>query len=213
MSRIAVVHNVLLVQASVSAKTVREFIARAGENPGKIIFASSGAGSSSHLAAELMKASAGPLNTLHVPYKGTGPAIADLLGGHVHAMFATVPYAVPHATSGRVRALAVASLRRASALPDVPTFEESGIRGLEAAVWNAFVAPAGTPYDTIVRLALGITNAAESKLVRERLTAVGAESFSDTPDQFAAYLRMEVDKWAKVVKAASINLDEKPRSP
>jgi tripartite-type tricarboxylate transporter receptor subunit TctC len=207
VSRIAYVHNVLVVGGSVGVRTLADFIAAVRSNPGKMIFASGGTGSASHLAAELLKMRAGPLNTLHVPYKGIGPALAELLGGHVDALFLTLPYAYPHVKSGRIRALAVASLKRAAQLPDVPTFDESGIGGFEAAAWSAIAAPIATPYDTVVRLNLGVTNLAGSATVKERLAGLGAEPLSETSDQFAAYLRTEVEKWSKVIKGASITLD------
>lgn len=208
VSRLADVHSVLVVLPAVGANTLADFLSTVRANPGKLLFASGGTGSPSHLAAELMKVRAGPLNTLHVPYKGNGPAIAHLLGGHVNALFATMPYAHPQVRSGRVRALAVASPRRAELLPEVPTFEESGVPGVEAPAWNAIVAPMGTPYDTMVRLNLGVMKVASSALVKERFAHLGAEAVSDTPDQFGAYLRAEVEKWAKLVKAAGIVANE-----
>ncbi len=207
ISRVAAVHNLLVLNASIHARTLAQFLAAIRENPGRTSLASGGTGSLSHLAAELMKQRAGPLNTLHVPYRGNGPALVELLGGHVDALFATMPYAYPHVRSGRLRALAVASLKRAAGLPEVPTFDESGVRGFEAVAWNALVAPAGTPYDTIVRLNLGVAHVAGSPVVRERLGALGAEVESDSPDQFAQYLRAEIAKWAEVIKAASVTLD------
>ncbi|MGZ5160930.1 MAG: Bug family tripartite tricarboxylate transporter substrate binding protein [Burkholderiales bacterium] len=182
VSRVAYVHNVLVVGGSVGVKTLADFIAAVRSNPGKMIFASGGTGSASHLAAEL-------------------------LGGHVDALFLTLPYAYAHVKSGRIRALAVASLKRAAQLPDVPTFDESGISGFEAAAWSAIAAPVATPYDTVVRLNLGVTNVAGSAAVKERLAGLGAEPLSETSDQFAAYLRTEVEKWSKVIKGASITLD------
>jgi tripartite-type tricarboxylate transporter receptor subunit TctC len=207
ISRIAYMHNVLVVGTSLGVKSLADFMAAVRATPGKLVFASGGTGSSSHLAAELLKLRAGPLNTLHVPYKGNGPALAELLGGHVDALFVTMPYAYPHVKSGRLRALAVASLKRAGALAEVPTVEESGIPGFEAAAWNALVAPAGTPYDTVVRLNLGLTQVVSMPIVKQRLGGMGAESLSDTPDQCAAYVRAEVEKWSKVIKAASITLE------
>jgi tripartite-type tricarboxylate transporter receptor subunit TctC len=207
ISRVATVHNVLVVHASTHAKTLAQFLAAIRANPSRTSFASGGNGSMSHLAAELMKQRVGPLNTLHVPYKGSGPAMAELIGGHVDALFVTMPYAFPHVRSGRIRALAVASLQRAAALPEVPTFDESGVRGFEAVSWNALVAPAGTPYDTIVRLNLGVAYAAHAPVVKERLGALGAEAASESPDRFAEYLRAEIAKWAKVATAAGITLD------
>jgi tripartite-type tricarboxylate transporter receptor subunit TctC len=204
ISRVAVVHYVLIVQPSLGVTKLADFLAAIRASPGKMSFASAGTGSMSHLVAELMKVRAGPLNTLHVPYKGSIPALADLIGGHVNALFVTMPYAYPQVRSGRVRALAVASLKRAALLPEVPTFEESGVLGVDAPAWNAIVAPAGTPYDTMVRLNLGVANVESSPVIKEKLAALGAEGASDTADQFTAYLRAEVEKWAKVIKAASV---------
>ena len=144
VTRIAAVNNVLVVHPSVPARTVKEFVALAKARPGEIVFASSGAGSTSHLAAELLKMSVGGLDTIHVPYKGVAPALVDLMGGQIHALVSTMPSAVPHIQSGRLRALAVASLKRAAAVPNVPTFQESGFPGFEASAWNAVLAPAGT---------------------------------------------------------------------
>jgi tripartite-type tricarboxylate transporter receptor subunit TctC len=206
VSRIATVQNVLLVHSS-HVKTVRDFLAAVRASPGRLVFASSGNGSLSHLAAELMKITSGPLNTLHVPYKGFAPALTDLVGGHVDALFITMPYAYPQVKSGRLRALGVASLKRSSALADVPTLDESGVTGFEAVSWNAIVAPAGTSYDTLVRLNLAVNEAARSPAVRQKLVAMGAEPAADTPENFAEYLRGEVAKWAKVIKAASVTVD------
>lgn len=207
VGRLANVHQLLVVNGSVGVRTVAEFIAKVRANPAKIVIASAGTGSASHLAAELMKVRAGPLNTLHVPYKGSGPALVEVLGGHVEALFVTMPYAYPHVRSGRIRALAVASLKRAVPLPQVPTFDESGMAGFEAIAWNAIVVPAGTPYDTIVRLNLGMTKVASSPAYRDKLAALGAEAAASTPEQLADYLRTEVAKWAQVVKAAGVVLE------
>ena len=207
VARVANVHQILVVPSSTHVRTLADFIAYVRGNPGRIVLASGGTGRSSHLAAELMKQRVGALNTLHVPYKGDGLALVDLLGGHVDALIATMPYAYPHIRSGRLKALAVASLERASPLPDVPTFAESGFPGFEAVVWNGVVAPAGTPYDTIVRLSLALSQAASAASVRQKFAALGAEPVRDTPEQFAGYLRAEVAKWAKVAKASSIALE------
>jgi tripartite-type tricarboxylate transporter receptor subunit TctC len=207
-SRVAYVHNVLTVGASLGLKTVAAFISAVRSNPGKMTFASGGTGSLSHLAAELMKLRAGPLNTLHVPYKGTGPALAELLGGHVDALFLTLPYAYAHVKSGRIRALAVASARRARQIPEVPTFDEAGVPGFEAVAWNAIVAPPGTPYDTVVRLNLGVASIARAASVRDKFAGLGAEPMSESSDEFAAYLRAEVEKWSVVIRTAGINVEE-----
>jgi tripartite-type tricarboxylate transporter receptor subunit TctC len=203
IARFAYVHNVLVVGGNASrATTLRAFLDIVRSSPSKIIFASAGSGSPSHLAAELMKLRLGPLNTLHVPYKGSAPAITDLMGARVDALFATLPYAYGPVKSGRVRAIAVASAARAAQLPDVPTFGEAGLRVVEAGVWQAMLAPLGTPYDTIVRLGLGLS--AAQAATRQRLYAMGAEPLADSPDRFQVFLRSEIEKWTAVVKAAGI---------
>jgi tripartite-type tricarboxylate transporter receptor subunit TctC len=207
VSRVATVQNVLVVHASSHVKNLRDFIAAVRSSPGKLVFASGGNGSLSHLAAELLKVRAGPLNTLHVPYKSSAAALTELVGGHVDALFVTMPYAFAQVKNGRLRAVAVGSLKRAAGLPDVPTVDESGIRGYEAVLWNAIVAPAGTGYETVVRLGLAVNHASESALLRQKLAAMGAEPAAETPDQFVEYLRGELEKWTKVVKAGGVTVD------
>jgi tripartite-type tricarboxylate transporter receptor subunit TctC len=197
----------LLVVSASRAKTLAEFIAAIRASPGKIVLGSAGNASPSHLAAELMKIRGGPLNTLHVPYRSSGAALIDVLGGHIEASIVTMPFAYPHVKSGRLRALAVAAAKRAVPLPQVPTFAEAGVPGVEAVVWNGLLAPAGTPYDTIVRLSLAVTKAIATAALRDKLAALGAEPVGDTPDQFSQYLRAEVAKWAQVVKAASVTVE------
>lgn len=207
ITRIAAVHNVLLVHPTVPAKTVKQFVALAKAKRGEIVFASSGSGSTSHLAAELLKTSVGGLDTVHVPYKGVAPALVDLIGGQVHALVSTMPSATPHIRSGRVRALAVASAQRARTMPDIPTFQEAGFPGFEASAWNAVLAPAGAPDEIVRRLNAAIVKIVRTPEVSERLAAQGAEPVGDTPEQFGKYLEAEVVKWAKVVKASGAKLD------
>ncbi|MGZ8231335.1 MAG: tripartite tricarboxylate transporter substrate binding protein, partial [Burkholderiales bacterium] len=207
ITRIAAVHNVLVVHPSLPVKTVKEFVALAKARKGEIVFASSGSGSTSHLAAELLKTSVGGLDTIHVPYKGVAPAIVDLVSGQVHALVSTMPSATPHIKSGRIRALAVASARRAQTMPQVPTFQEAGFPGFEASAWNAVLAPAGTPDDIIRRLNTAIVKIVHSPDIREKLAAQGAEPVGDSPEQYGKYLQAEVAKWAKVVKLSGAKLD------
>ena len=207
ITRIAAVHNVFVVHPSLPVKTVKEFVALAKARKGDIVFASSGSGSTSHLAAELLKTSVGGLDTIHVPYKGVAPAITDLIAGQVQALISTMPSATPHINSGRVRALAVASAKRAKSLPQVPTFQESGFPGFEASAWNAVLAPAGTPDDIIRRLNAAIVKIVHSADIREKLEAQGADAVGDTPEQFGSYLKAEVAKWSKVVKASGAKLE------
>ena len=207
ITRIAAVHNVMLVHPSLPVKTVKEFVALAKAKRGEIVFASSGSGSTSHLAAELLKTSVGGLDTIHVPYKGVAPALVDLISGQVHALVSTMPSATPHVKSGRLRALAVASAQRARTMPEVPTFQEAGFPGFEASAWNAVLAPAGTPDEIIKRLNGAITKIVQNPDIQDRLAAQGAEPIGDAPEQFGKYLQAEVAKWAKVVKASGAKLD------
>lgn len=207
VARIAQFDNVLVVNSAAELATLAEFLSLIRATPGRITIASAGTGSPSHLAAEWMKLRAGWLNALHVPYRGNSPALADLMGAHVHAHVATVASAHPHIKTGRLKGLAVTSLKRSRMLPDVPTFAESGFPGLEAITWNGIVAPAGTPYDTVVRLNVAIAQVMSLPLVKQRFAAQGAEPITETPDEFAEYLRSEVAKWAKVVKESGIGVD------
>jgi tripartite-type tricarboxylate transporter receptor subunit TctC len=204
IARIASFQQVLVVQPSLRVKSLAEFISLVRATPGRITIASTGTGTASHLAAELMKVRAGWLTALHVPYRGSAPALAGLLGNHVHALVASVSVAQPYIATGRVQPLAVASARRVPSLPEVPTFSESGITGVEATGWSGIVAPARTPYEAIVRLSLAIRDVVSARTTRERFATQGAEPVLDTPEDFTRYLHNEVERWAKVVKAAGI---------
>ena len=207
IARVADVHQVLVVQPSSHVKTLRELVEYVQENPGRLTFASGGTGTPSHLAAELLKLRAGPLNTLHVPFKGVAPALTDLLGGRVDLVFAGMTSAYPQIRSGRVKALAVAGARRAAVLPHVPTIAESGYPGFDATIWHGVLAPAGTPYEIVVRLSLGTGVALNSPGTRERIAALGAEAADDKPDEFTDQIRVDLSKWAQVGKAAGIALE------
>ncbi|MCE3000335.1 MAG: tripartite tricarboxylate transporter substrate binding protein [Betaproteobacteria bacterium] len=207
ITRIAAVHNMLVVHPSLPVKTVKQLVTLAKARPGQLIFASSGGGSTSHLAAELLKTSVGGLDTIHVPYKGVAPALVDLIAGNTQALISTMPSATPHVKSGRLRAIAVASLKRAATFPELPTFDESGFAGFEASAWNAVLAPAGTPREIINSLNAVIVRTVKSADSREKFAGQGAEPVGDSPEQFGAYLRAEVAKWAKVIKASGAKLD------
>jgi len=207
ITRVAAVRNVLVVHPSVPATSLGELVALAKRRPGELVFASPGHGSTPHLAMEMLKLRAGGLNVLHVAYRGMNPAVLEVLGGQVHAIVSTLPPAIAHIRSGRLRPLAVASLKRAPELPEIPTFDEAGYPGYEAAAWNAVLAPAGTPYDVRTRLNLAIVQIARTPLFRVRLARLGAEVIADTPDEFIAYLRVEIAKWAGVVKAAGVRIE------
>ncbi|HTO51143.1 MAG TPA: tripartite tricarboxylate transporter substrate binding protein [Burkholderiales bacterium] len=197
---------ILVAHPSVPAKTIPELIAYAKKNPGKLAFGSAGTGGGTHLAGELFKAQAG-VDLLHVPYKGSAPAMTDLLGGQVQLMFSDAPTALPHMKSGRVRALGVASPKRSPLAPDLPTISESGVKGYEAYSWAGVVAPAGTPAPIVAKLNADISKALSQPDVKQRLFEEGAEAMPTTPEQFGKMLKAEIAKWTKVVKDANIKAD------
>jgi tripartite-type tricarboxylate transporter receptor subunit TctC len=180
---------------------VTELIALAKANPGRINFASSGFGTPAHLAGELFNSMAG-VKLVHVPYKGASPALADLLGGQVQLMFSTMPPALPHVKDGKLRALAVTSLKRSPAASELPTMDEAALPGFEANTWHGVVLPAGAQAEVVTRLNREIVAILHLPDVVERLSAQGAEPVGSTPEEFAAYIRSETVKWAKVVRAS-----------
>jgi tripartite-type tricarboxylate transporter receptor subunit TctC len=197
---------ILVAHQSVPAKTVRELVAYAKANPGKLTFGSAGNGGGTHLAGELFKMMAG-VELLHVPYRGSAPAMSDLLGGQVQLMFSDAPTALPHIKSGRLRALGVGSPTRSALAPEVPTIAEGGLRGYESYSWAAVVAPAATPREIIVKLNADIVKALNDPTVKQRLLEAGAEAQPGTPEQFGKFLRAEITKYAKVVKDANVKAD------
>ena len=203
VGRIGTAPTLLVVHPSVPVHSVAELIAYAKANPGKLNFGSAGIGTVGHLAGELMATMAG-LRLVHVPYKGTGPAITDLLGGHIPMMFTPVPTAHAQAESGLLRALAVTGAERSSLLPNVPTVAESGLPGYEAALRYGLVAPAGTPRAIIERLNKELRTALAAQDVRSRLAADGAEVLPSTPEQYAADIDREEATWSKVVNALGL---------
>lgn len=195
--------NILVVHLALPVKSVKELIALAKSKPDTISFASGGNGSQPHLTGELFKSVAG-IQITHVPYKSTGPALIDLLGGHVQMMFVG-PLAVDqHIKSGRVRALAVASTRRLSIHPDVPTTAEAGVQGLESGTWYGMVAPARTPQPVLDRIHAAIARTLQLPDVKARLLAQGVDIIGSSPQQFSVYLKSEIAKWAKVIKDANV---------
>jgi tripartite-type tricarboxylate transporter receptor subunit TctC len=198
--------NVLVVHPSLPAKSVKEFVSLVKPRPGQINFASAGVGTSPHLSMELFLVMTG-LKMLHVPYKGSGPGVTDLIAGHVPAMMPNMLSAQPHIKSGRLRALGVTGSKRAPGADDIPTIAEAGVPGYEAVQWYGVLAPAGTPRDIISKLHTGVVRALQNPEVRQRLLNDGAEPIGSSPDEFAAYLRSETAKWAKVTQAAGIKPD------
>jgi tripartite-type tricarboxylate transporter receptor subunit TctC len=195
--------NVLAVHPAVPAKTLKELIALAKAKPGQLNFASSGIGSSNQMAGELFKVMAG-INIVHVPYKGNAPAITDTIGGQVEMVLSGVPALVPHIQSGRLRAIAIGSLKRFPALPNVPTFDESGLKGYEATTWFGLLAPVKTPKDIVTRLNVEVAKILASADIKERFMVEGLEPMGGTPEDFAKFIRSEIDKYAKVIKAAGV---------
>lgn len=195
--------NILVVHPSVPAKSLREFIAVAKSARGKLNYASAGTGSTTHMATELMKSMAG-IEATHIPHKGSAPAVIDLVGGHVDFMFAPLPVILPHVKSGKARALAVSTAKRSAALPDIPTVAEAGLPGYEATNSVGVLAPAGTPKAIIAKLNAEIVRALELPEIRDRLVSMGAEPVGSSPEEFAEFLRVDIARWAKVVKDAGI---------
>lgn len=193
----------LVVHPSVKANSVKELIALAQSQPGKIAYGSTGGGAASHLATELFRVMAG-IELLHVPYKGVGQAVGDLLGGQVQMMIAPAQAVVPQAKSGRLRALAVSGARRLSTLPDLPTIAEAGVPGYEAVGWFGLLVPGGTPADIVTRLNREVNRVLTLPEVRERLLELGADPASTTPAQFGEFIRGENAKWGKFIKEQGI---------
>ena len=194
---------VVVVNAKVPASSIRELIDHARKNPGKVTFGSSGTGAASHLAAELFKSMANA-DMLHVPYKGTGQAVTDLVGGQIDLMFSPAETVMQHVQAGRLRALAVTSARRFDALPDLPTVAEAGVPGYEAIGWFGLFAPAATPKDLVARISADANKVLADADVKRKMLGAGAEPSGNTPEQFARFVRAEMDKWAKLMKERGI---------
>lgn len=203
---LAAVPNLLVVHPSLPVKSVKELIALGKAKPGELNYASTGAGQSTHLSMELFKSMAG-LKITHVPYKGSAPAIADLMGGHVLLMFDNMPSALPQVKAGKLRGVAVSTGKRSPVTPNIPTVAESGLPGFEVSVWFSVLAPAHTPREIVERLNGVLVKAMHSAEVRERLASQGAEAIGNSPEAFTTQMKLDIAKWAKVVKDANIKLD------
>ena len=200
---VASITNVLIVSAESTLKNAADVLAMAKQSPGKLSFASSGAGSSTHMSAELFKTMAG-VDLLHVPYKGSGPAMLDLIAGRVSLMFENMPGAVPHIKAGKVRALAQTGDKRSPALAEIPTVAEVGVAGYESLSWSGIALPAGAPKDVTARLNREINAILAQPEMRQKLAEQGAEAVGGSPEAFARHVQRERDKWAGVVRAAGI---------
>ena len=203
VSLMASTPSMLVVTVNLAAKSVKELVALAKAKPGQLNFSSAGSGTSHHLGGELLKLMAG-IDIVHVPYKGTAPAVTDLVSGQVSMMIANMPSVLPMVKAGKLRALAVTSLKRSPTMPELPTVSESGIPGFEVDVWYGVLAPAKTPKPVIARINQDMRKILEMPDVKQRLADQGAEAASSTPEEFGARIRADIAKWAKVVKNAGI---------
>ncbi len=206
VSLVALTPNILLVHPALPVKNVKEFVALAKAKPGTLNYSSAGIGSSSHLAPELLALMTG-INIVHVPYKGGGPGLVDLLSGQMQFMMTTTPAAMPHVKTGKVRALGVTSAKRSQSLPDLPTIAEAGVKGYEVSTWYGVLAPAKTPKAIVTRLHGEIVKLIAVPDTREKLLVQGFEPVGSTPDEFGAYIKSEIAKWAKVIKTAKIKAE------
>jgi tripartite-type tricarboxylate transporter receptor subunit TctC len=206
VTQVASTPNVLVVNPSVPARDVREFIAYAKANPGKLNFGSGSTGSAGHLAGELFKTMAG-VDMAHVPYKGAGPAMQDLIGGRIQLMFDNLASSLAQMRAGKVRALAVTTAKRTSLAPELPTIAESGLPGFDVSTWFGVFAPAKTPQPVVDRLYTEFTRALAMPEVREKMVNLGAEPVGSRPAEFAAYIRSEAEKYARVIKASGAKAD------
>ncbi len=198
--------NVLYLHPSVPAKSLGELIAHAKANPGKLSFGSGGNGTPAHLAGELLKIEA-KIDITHVPFRGTGPTLQSVIGGHVPMAFNPPSPLLPHIQSGAIRPIAITTLKRTAVLPEIPTIAELGFPGFEATTWHALVAPAGTPKEVIATLHRATAATVNDPAVRKALTDLGVDVVGGTPEELRAYLKSEIPKWAEVVKASGAKVD------
>ncbi len=197
----AKVPGIVVVHPSVPAKNVKELVALARAHPDKLRHGSTGIGSPHHLAGEIFKTMSG-VKMVHVPYRGATPALIDVVAGNIEVYFGAMVSTLPHAKNGRVRALGVTTLKRVAAVPDIPTISEQGLKGFETGSWFGMSVPTGTPRDIITKLHTEAVRILALRDLRDRMTSEGAEFVADTPEQFTAFLRTELEKWGKAVKAS-----------
>ena len=203
---VAMVPNVLVVHPSVPARSVKDFIAFARARPGELGFGSSGVGSPSHLAGELFQLFT-QVKLTHVPYKGQGQAMIDLLGGHLKVAFPSIPASIPHIRTGKMIALGVTPTQRSSALPDVPTLDQAGVSGFEVSGWYGVLGPARMPKPIVATLNGEFVRMLQDPVMRDMLSREGADPLTSTPEEFARIIAVDITKWAKVVKAAGVKVE------
>ncbi|HTD91272.1 MAG TPA: tripartite tricarboxylate transporter substrate binding protein [Burkholderiales bacterium] len=195
--------NVLSIHPSLPVKNLKEFIALAKAKPGQLNYGTAGVASSNHMAGELLKHMA-DININHIPYKGNAPALTDLIGGHVEMIISGVPALIPHIKSGRIRSIAIGSLKRFAAIPEVPTFDEQGLKGYEASTWFGLMAPIKTPREIITKLNTEVGKILAGKDIRDRYQVEGLEPQGGSPEDFAKFIRTEIDLYTRLVKVANL---------
>ena len=206
VTMVAMVPNVLVVNPQVPAKSVKELVAQAKAAPGKLTYGSNGMGTAQHLIGAQFEQNAG-VSLVHVPYKGSGPLSTDLLGGQINMTFDTITPVLQHVKSGKLRALAVTTAKRSPALPDVPTLDESGLKGFNIGTWFGVLAPAGTPPEVVTRLNTEVNRILQTPEFRKRMDDIGAEPIGNTPAQMAAQIKTDTERFAKLVKDANVTLE------
>jgi tripartite-type tricarboxylate transporter receptor subunit TctC len=206
VSYTSLITNILVVPTDVPAKSVAELVALAKAKPGSLSFASSGAGSSTHLSGELFKAMAG-IDILHIPYRGSSQALTDVVAGQVTMLFDNAPSSIGFVQQGKLRALAVTSTKRMPSLPDVPTVDEAGVKGYESLSWSGIVAPAATPRPIIAKLNRSIDRILKTDEVKQKLAGLGVDPVGGPPEAFARHIRVESEKWGKLIKSANITIN------
>jgi tripartite-type tricarboxylate transporter receptor subunit TctC len=206
ISMVAAAAFVLVVHPSLPVKNVKELIAMAKAKPGQLMYASTGNGGSPHLAAEMFKQQA-QIDITHIPYKGTPPAVTDLIAGQVSMMFANTLSVLPYVNSGRLRALAISSAKRSAAAPGIPTIAETGMPGFDSVTWFGVLAPAGTPREIVGKLGAELRRIAQSRAVADQLIAQGADPIGSTAEEFAARIKSDIAKWAVIIKTAGIKAE------
>jgi len=203
---LAVLPSLLMVHPSIPAKNVREFIALGKTRPGALTYASTGNGTSPHMMMEMLSSMAG-MKLVHVPYKGASPAMIDQISGQIDAAFSTAIAALPFVQQGKVRAIAVSTRERFPPLPNLPTVDESGLKGFDGSSWNGVVMPAGTPRDIVAKVSGELVKMLKAPEMKEKILAQGGLAGGNTPDEFTTYVKAEIDKWAKVAKAARVQVE------